>query len=190
MTVTKFSAFIFALLIMSQTLFADIDSFHIDGRVSAFFPSDKRFREIYGDCLANYEIEVGKTFCDNYDVWANFGWINKHGKTEHFHTKTKFDNFNFSIGGRYIFCFYPCLQPYIGLGINKAFIHVHNDSPYVKRKVYKDGIGGVVKLGLYYEPVDYLFFDLFADYLYQRIHFHRNVQTGGFKVGGGIGFNF
>ena len=77
-----------------------------------------------------------------------------------------------------------------GLGINGAFVHVHNHSHYVKRNVRKEGVGGVVKMGLYFEPRDDLFFELFSDYLYQRIHFKKNVQIGGVKIGGGIGFSF
>lgn len=186
----KYFAFIFVLFLISQPVFAEIESFHIDGRVSAFFPSDKLFRKIYGDCLVNYEIEIGKVFCNNYELWANVGWLSKHGKSSPLLDKTRFENTTLSAGGKYIYPINACLQLYLGLGINGSFVHVHNNSHYVKRNVNKEGVGGVAKLGLYYELYDNLFLEIFSDYLYQRMHFRRNIQIGGVKVGGGVGFTF
>ncbi len=79
---------------------------------------------------------------------------------------------------------------YLGLGINNALVYVHNHDDYVKKHVRKDWIGGVAKLGIYIEPINHLFVDVFADYLYQEIHFASWQQIGGLKVGCGIGFCF
>ncbi len=185
-----FSTLIFALMLMSQLLSAGDGTIHVDGRISAFFPENGLLREIYGSCIPNYEIEIGKTFCEKYEVWGNAGWLSVNGKTETFHTKTRYENANFSLGGKYIFCFNQCLKFYLGLGINAAYARVHNKSHFVKRHVHKNGVGGVVKAGLYYEPMNNLFFELFSDYLYQKIHFKNCHQIGGLKVGGGAGFRF
>ena len=186
----KFLIYIFAFFVISQQLFADCDPIHIDGRVAAFYPTSHLFREIYSDCLAAYEVEAGKAFWNNYEIWGDVSWLSAEGHTKTFHNKTRFRNTNFSLGGKYLWDLCDCTQLYFGLGINAAYVHVHNDSHHVKRNVHKNGVGGVVKLGIYAEPIDHLLFELFVDYLYQRIHFERHVEIGGFKFGGGIGLIF
>lgn len=186
----KFIISFFAFAVMSQQLCASCDDFHVDGRVSAFFPTGKLMREIYGNCFANYEIEAGQIFAENYEVWGNVGWVSKNGRTSALHTKTKFEEMNISLGGKYIFYPHECIRWYAGLGVNAAFVYLHNHSSFVKHHVNKKGFGAVVKTGLYFEPVDNLFVELFSDYLYQKIHFHNREQVGGFKVGGGLGIIF
>ena len=138
----------------------------------------------------DYELEIGKIFLKNYEIWTNLSWVSTTGHTQRFHSKTHFNNLNFSLGGKYIFPIYKRINLYLGLGINGAFVHVHNHSPYVKRNVHKNGVGGIAKLGCYFEPIDHLFLEVFTDYLYQSIRFENSAQIGGFKTGGGIGFCF
>ena len=47
---------------LSQSLFGNIDTIHVDGRVAAFYPQSSLFREIYGNCQVDYEVEIGKIF--------------------------------------------------------------------------------------------------------------------------------
>ncbi len=167
-----------------------MDKSHIDWKVGAFYPTGALFRQIYGACLVDYAVEMGKVFLKNYEVWANVDWMHATGHTRACHSRTRFENVNVSLGGKYVFRLYKCLNVYAGLGINAAFAHVHNDSRYVEESVHKNGTGGVAKFGLYFEPVNHLFIELFADYLYQRLHFQNHIQIGGIKAGGGIGLCF
>lgn len=186
----KLSAILIALLTMTQPLIAESGAFHLDGRVGAFFPTNKSFRQIFGKCLPCYEIEAGMEFCNDLEFWGNIDWVSTTGHTRTFRTKTSFNDLNVSLGVKYITCMQQCTQFYLGGGINTAFVHVHNHSEFVKRHVNKVGVGGVVKAGFYFHPMDNLFLEVFSDYLYQRIDFGKHVQVGGVKVGGGIGFNF
>lgn len=176
-------------LFTTQLLLAR-DDWHLDARVAAFTPSHKLMREIYGDWQAVYEVEMGRFLCPNYEIWGNLSALSTNGKTRTLHTKTQLENANVSLGAKYLFYLQPCTQLCLGAGINGAFVHVHNDSSYVKRHVYKYGVGGVLKTGIYYQPTETLFLELFADYLYQRIHFVHHVQIGGIKIGGGVGLSF
>ncbi len=178
------------LIILTTQLYAGMDQVHSDAKISAFFPTGHTFRQIYGTCLIDYEFEIGKIFLKNYEIWTNVDWTSATGHTHAFHNRTRFENFNVSLGGKYIVPIHKQVKFYVGLGINGAFVQVHNHSPYVKKDVHKNGVGGVAKLGFYFEPVDHLFLEIFTDYLYQSIRFEQTVQIGGFKTGGGIGFCF
>ncbi len=169
---------------------AGIDKIHFDGRIAAFIPTGDRFRSIYGSSLAAYEFEIGKIFAKHYEVWANVDYVTTSGSTPKFHSKTSYRSVNLSGGAKYVFRFHPQGNLYLGLGINGAFVHVHNSSSFVKRDVNKDGVGGVAKVGVYFEPTTHLFMEFFVDYLYQTIQFQSRVQVGGVKIGGGIGACF
>lgn len=170
-----------------ETPLASIDTIHFDGRIAAFIPTGERFRSIYGSPIAAYEFEIGKIFDKHYEIWANVDYVTTHGSTRNFHSKTSYEAVNLSGGGKYVFRFHPQANLYLGLGINGAFVHVHNNSSFVKRNVNKNGVGGVAKLGFYFEPTTHLFMEIFVDYLYQTIQFQNRVQVGGVKIGGGIG---
>lgn len=186
----KFVAFFIAVIAVAQQGLVAGNGIHADVRISAFSPSNKLMREIYGDWHANYEVEVGKFFYPNYELWGNVGYFSADGKTEALHTRTKFTNTNLSGGTKYIFCLGRCIQFQLGLGINVAFVDVHNDSDYVKRNDNQNGVGGVFKAGFYFIPSKNLFFEAFSDYLYQKIRFHKSIQIGGVRLGGGVGFRF
>lgn len=178
-----------ALLFSTQPLLGEMDTIHVDGRVSAFYPQSSLFREIYGNWQVDYELEIGKIFLKNYEAWIHTDWVSTSGHST-LGDKTSFHDLNVSLGGKYIFNVSKIAKVYLGLGINGAFVHVHNDSDFVERNVNKQWVGGVAKSGIYIEPVEHFFIDIFADYLYQQIHFSKWQQIGGLKLGGGIGFCF
>jgi hypothetical protein len=173
----------------SSALFGDLDLVHVDMRIAAFYPQSSLFREIYGNWQVDYELEVGTVFFRSYELWAHADWMSTNGNSS-LGSSTSFSDFNVSLGGKYLFRFGPMYTLYLGLGVNGAFVSVNNSSEFVKGTVNKEGIGGVGKLGFYFEPVPYFYVDLFADYLYQQIHFHKWEQVGGIKIGGGFGFCF
>jgi hypothetical protein len=178
-----------AFFLSGNLLFAEMDTIHTDVRVAAFYPQDSLFREIYGNWQIDYELEVGKLFLKNYEAWANINWMRTSGHSS-LGNHTSFQDLNFSIGGKYVFKFGTLKKFYLGLGINDAWVYVHNQYNYVKKRVYKNWIGGVAKMGFYVEPVEHLFIDVFIDYLYQQIRFADWQQIGGLKLGAGLGFCF
>ncbi len=186
----KLSILLITFFVFSQSIVAASGEIRFDGRVAAFFPTNHIFRQLYGKAIASFEIEAARSFCDDFELWGNINWLCSHGKTLTFHDRTNFQNLNLSFGGKQIFCLDKCTQFYLGLGLNAAYVRVHNHSEFVRNKVYKYGVGGLAKAGFYFEPLDNLYFEAFTDYLYQVIHFEKHTQIGGFKVGGGIGVHF
>jgi len=181
---------VLGLLVFSGSLFAGMDGFHIDGRAYGFYPSGELFRHVFDKWQVGYQVEAGQIFLKNYEVWANMDWLATDGRTMKFHLKTRFRTFNLSFGAKNIFRVHKRIKLYLGLGINRA--NVHFDFPFPEHTVraHTTGIGGVAKLGIYLEPVNHLFFDFFVDYLYQKINLDGDIQVGGIKSGGGIGFCF
>ena len=161
---------------------------YLPSKISCNFPGSL-FREIYGNWQVDYELELGKIFLKNYEAWANINWMSTSGHSS-LGSKTAFRNLNICVGGKYIFRFGEMWKLYLGLGINDACAYVRNHNPYVKKHVYKNWVGGIAKLGCYVEPIDHFFIDIFADYLYQQVHFAHWEQIGGLKIGCGIGFCF
>ena len=174
-------------LLSTHVLYGEMDVIHTDVRMAAFYPQGSLFRSIYGNWQVDYELEIGKIFLKNYEAWANINFLTTSGQTI-LGNSTTFKNCNISVGGKYIFRFKEIWKLYLGLGINDALVYAHNYSSYVKKHVHKNGVGGVFKLGVYVEPMDHLFIDVFADYLYQPIHFDHWQQIGGLKIGSGVGF--
>ena len=178
-----------SLFLWGQSVFGSMDLIHTDVRVAAFYPQGSLFREVYGNWQVDYQLEIGKIFLENYEAWGNFSWVPTSGHSS-LGNYTSYNDFNISLGAKYIFRFTDRWKLYLGLGINGALVYVHNHDNYVKKYVHKNGVGGVAKLGFYFEPVDHFFIDVFADYLYQRIHFAHWQQVGGLKMGCGAGFCF
>jgi hypothetical protein len=132
--VFKLSTLILFIFLLFQEVSAQVETFHMNGRLSGFYSTSGQFRKIYGNGLANYEIEIGKIFSNNYEIWGNAGWLAKKGHTATFHSKTKFENVNLSFGSKYVLSLQQCMQLYVGLGMNTAIVHVHNDQVVDRNK--------------------------------------------------------
>ena len=79
----------FALaLIGLQPLQAFIQS-ELKVRASAFIPTGKLFRNIYGKAAANFDIEFAKQLCNCLDAWINLDLFSKHGRSIGFCSPTK-----------------------------------------------------------------------------------------------------
>lgn len=185
-----FLGFFIAFMLITQQLLPN--DMYLEGRVSGFYPTQKLMREIYGNWLAEYEIEFGMPVYPfpSWQAWGNVNYVSSHGHTREFDTRTELENTNFGFGAKYLMGINSCTLCYLGAGLNCAFVLVHNKSPYVKRHVYKTGFGGIFKAGVSVEPIDHLFFEAFVDYLYQPMDFQTHAQIGGYKFGGGIGYRF
>ena len=78
-------------------LFAEFQS-SIEIRSAAFFHGSKRFKEIYGNVGASYQLEATTQLYNCLDGWANFDWFSKHGKSDGFNDTTRVSIANTSLG--------------------------------------------------------------------------------------------
>ncbi|MBA3956852.1 MAG: hypothetical protein H0X51_00445 [Parachlamydiaceae bacterium] len=135
-------------------------------------------------------MEASTKWCDCYETWVNFDWFTKHGRSEGLKDPTRVSAANISLGIRLPYHFCDQVTGYVGIGPSLGRIWVKNDSYCSHEKVSKLVIGGVLKSGILYFINDCIFIDLFADYLYQPVHFETHVDIGGFKTGAGLGIKF
>lgn len=163
-------------------------------RAGYFYPTSGLLRKIYRTGGAEGELELSRTFCINYQVWGNVNLYTKTGHSRGLHDKTRITIVPISCGLKYIFDFKPCplYRPYVGIGPSYSLIHIRNDSSFVKKRTNKHGFGFVVKSGIYFDLSCDFVLDLFADYYYQKIHFHSSgtKDIGGVRTGLGIGYKF
>jgi hypothetical protein len=180
------------VVILSFTLcplFAELRS-SIDVRAAAFFPSSKRFREIYGTVGPSYQLEASTQLPKYLDAWMNFDWFSQHGKSIGFHNPTRVSIANLSFGIKFPYQFSNHFTVYAGIGPSFAKIWVKNKSQCGDENISRFPIGGVIKTGIYCLINQRIFMDVFVDYLYQPAPFKTNVDVGGTKTGLGIGVKF
>lgn len=179
----------FLALLISCPLFAYASS-HLEIKLAKFNPSDSLFCQIYGHSQTSYEVEFGHQLTPQYELWLNAGLVSKEGKTHFLGDSTHCYSYNISGGGKYLLPYNSNTFFYVGLGASVAHLHLHNNSDYVRRSVYKNSLGVVFKSGMYWLHLEPLVVDLFVDYLYQPIHFEQTRQLGGLKMGVGLGVQF
>lgn len=167
----------------------------LEGRVAGFHPSESRYRRIYGSWIADYQIELGKEFCCNWEFWINGSYTHKKGRSIGLHDCTTIRHYPIALGLSYQTCFCNCWSAYAGLGASFGTLRIHDCSPFVHKHTRKGSVGCLAKLGVKYEINTCMFVDLFADYLYQPYRFHsdslverNSINAGGWKLGVGIGF--
>lgn len=205
--------FLFVILLFSHL--ATVEGLDVQGRVAYFIPQDHHIRSIYSDGLPEYEVEIAaplnscSCLCecnDDLTGWANFSIYQKKGHSigcSDFRYATKVTNWALNFGLKRYFsgclpCFFDNLRPYLGLGIGVARVKFHDHSPYVRNHVEKYGFALLAKLGFEYQITCNLFLDLFADYSgnwfdspsSNSCNSTRCINTGGLKLGAGLGYRF
>lgn len=181
--------FLFILFTIS-VLAADTS---LEVRADAFIPTSKPFRKIYGDVGVSYGVEASACMgC--FDGWINFDWFQEHGRS---HTEpgckgdsTKIEIANLSFGVKLPYLVCDSFAPYLGIGPSVSKVYLKNKSHCFHEKVSKWAVGGIAKFGVHYYFCDCMFLDLFVDYLFLPVYFHKRVDIGGFKTGAGIGVLF
>jgi opacity protein-like surface antigen len=172
----------------------------LQARAACLFPQDRRIRKIYGKAIAEWELEVDVSLDDReygWDGFFNLAYYQKSGRSTCSLAKrhTEMRNVAATLGALYEFEAYSRVHPYLGLGLGAAYVHFHNQSSHVKRSVNRWGVAFLAKSGVKFDVTGNFFLDLFVDYSYYLFNFNKghcrnNVNTGGFLIGGGIGYRF
>lgn len=190
--------FVFSLATIQTTYALHLEN-NLELRAAAFFPSSHLFKEIYGNVGTNYQIEANTRFNDYHipsycleciiipETFVNFDWYTKKGRSVGFKDPTRISIADVSLGGKLSFDLCHSFSPYAGIGVSLSRIRLKNKSHCTHEEVSKLAWGGLVKSGIKYEINCDLFLDLFVDYLYQPVHFHKTEDIGGFKIGFGVG---
>lgn len=202
--------FLFALFFLSQAV--SIQALDVEGRVAYFYPVDNRMRDIYSSKgFAEYELELsapvdvyGCEYAD-WDYFANLSYYHKKGRSsgcECFRSRTEVTNWALNLGVKHNFdfnCFCQQFRPYLGAGAGFAHVAFHDKSDFVRNHMDEWGFSVLFKSGIKYDLACNLFLDLFLDYSYHWFSFcqcnrgcvqNRNPNTGGLKVGLGLGYQF
>jgi opacity protein-like surface antigen len=171
---------------------------NLEIRCAAFFPSTERMTDIYGNVGPDFAIEYTRTniCCSCIDVWADLSWFHKHGHVKQCNGSSKIDLINLGLGVKFSYCVCNGFCLYAGIGPTIGGMWLENkwkccrNCNKEKESDSKFAVGGVVKTGITYHFTCGLFLDLFADYNFVAVRFHRYVNIGGFKTGLGIGYTF
>lgn len=183
---------IFFLLLVAANLYplhADTQT-RVEIRAAGFIPSSERFRDVYRNIGASYQIEASTNIYGCADGWVNVDWFSKHGRACGCAGQTCVTIVNGSFGIRIPFRTCGPLTPYLGIGPGFAQIRLRNKSGCCHETVSKFAVGGVLKTGVYYCINGCAFVDVFVDYLYQPVNFKTHVDIGGVKAGIGFGLKF
>jgi hypothetical protein len=159
-------------------------------RVAAFHPDSHLYRKIYHEWVPDYQIEVNKYLFQNFYGWANISYHETNGHSIGLHDHTSLREFPIGVGFKYFYPFSPNKAVYAGLGLQFSFLNVKNNSHCIRRHVNKQEFGGVLKTGFRMNFHEYLYLDIFGDYIYQKFHTNGEVNTGGIKLGAGLGRYF
>lgn len=196
--------FLFTLFLLSQL--SSIQAYDVEARVAYFYPTDNRMRNVYSKSgFVEYELEVSNPlncffncFDECWDGFANVSFYQKNGRSSCLNNRSKVTNWAFNVGGKRFFSCFKCFRPYLGIGAGFAHVSFHDDSPYVKEHINSWGPSLLLKSGLIYDISCNFYLDLFADYGFNWFWpsvnncccTGRNIDTGGLKIGAGIGYKF
>lgn len=186
----KIKSIIFLLLLVSHTL-SSVE-FLSELRGGYFYPNSEKFRKIYNNGGPEVELEFSGTFCESWTVWGNVNYFQRDGDSIGLFDRTNIRMIPLSLGAKYQFEIDYCISPYIGAGVTYTYTQIHNHSDFVKKHVNKNGVGGVVKSGIYIPMTRIFTLDIFLDWYYQQLTFssHHKANVGGFRAGIGVASPF
>src|SRR5581483_594436 len=167
-------------------------------RVAYFRPDDSRYRRIYHDGWADFQIEAAWRQWTVCAPWANFSYFQQGGHSTCQHHYTQVISAMFTTGAKKFFCEKSRWNSYLGAGIGFDYKHFHDRAYYVHKNISRWSPVLIAKSGLQVKLPHHMFFDFFLDYAYipvfaehckHGIH-QRGFNSGGLFVGGGFGARF
>ncbi len=170
----------------------------LEARGAYYYPTDHLFRDIY-DYAGLFSLEASMQVWKGLYPWASLGFLYTTGESIGEKDHTRLYLIPIGLGLKYIFSLQKDLfRPYLGGGMVVGYANVHDDSPFVDKKLSGWGIGGIFKAGCITELSSCLFLDFFVDYTYFKKNFSNHnrfiiEETGnmsGISIGGGFGYRF
>jgi len=194
----KIKILLWSLLLISSTLSADLEL-----KTGYFFFTDSKMRKVYDKGGWDIQLCASYPLCNLTSQWT----LNAYGAVEYFHRsgksindhqKTELWSVPINIGLKPVYALNANMQYYFAIGPRYFYIHQHNHSSYVYEDKSKKNLGFFVNTGFNYDLCNHFLIDVFGEYSYAKVHFHsgrshvytRNIQTGGFTFGGGLGYEF
>lgn len=159
-------------------------------RGGAYFPTEHRFKRIYGKALPVYEVETTIALKKRFQGWINVNWLNKHGSSDRLHYSTTIRMASLSTGGSFLLKIAQGTMVYAGLGYSLSNIDLKNHCTALCRRKNKYISGLALKSGILLDVNCRLFTDFFVDYVFLDKQFRTRVLLGGFKIGAGVGYKF
>ncbi len=170
----------------------------IEVKAGYFFFTDSVMRHVYDEGGLDVQLSGSYPFYKLLHVYGSVEYLEKSGHSINGHQKTSLWAIPLSLGLRPVFPIGDHLQVYFTIGPRYFFVHAHNHSSYVPKKMHANGCGGFVNTGVLFIIGKHFTIDLFGEYSYKRLHFHsgkpetegHTVQVGGLTFGGGLGYSF
>jgi len=170
----------------------------IEFKTGYFFFSDHRMRKVYDKGGLDLQIAGSYPIWKWLQIYGSVEFIERHGQSLNDHQKTRIWEYPISLGLKSVAKLSKNIQYYFTIAPRYFFVHAHNNSPFMDRKMNQNGIGGFVGTGFNFLPTPHLLIDVFGEYSYCKLHFHthkknttgRSVQVGGFAFGVGLGYAF
>ncbi|MCB0386391.1 MAG: hypothetical protein KDD43_13445, partial [Bdellovibrionales bacterium] len=162
---------------------------------------------IYGSSWLNSGFEVSgrlpftQPFLKDLYLFGGFNYLDAEGHSLGGHDQTEIRIIPLSLGLKYMYTAIEGSNPlklYLGAGFRYFFVRVKNDVSFVKSRVTKSGLGGVVEGGALYFINNVVFLNGFIDYSFRNLGIintktgvsGKGVEVGGLSIGGGLGFQF
>lgn len=158
-------------------------------RGASFFPLEHRFQQVYGNATWDVQVEAGMALNSGWEVFTNIDYM-AIDRNKNSCCKTYAEVVQGSFGLKRSFRLSDQNDFYLGVGPSFGHISLDNHSCCGKEVKSKYATGVVVKSGVRHFFYNGFFLDLFVDYLYQPVHFHKRVDIGGIKTGAGLGLAF
>lgn len=167
-------------------------------RAGYFVFTDHKMRKVFNQGGLDLQAALSLPIYRWLQLYIAGERVEKKGRSTNCHRRTHFWDYTASLGLKGVACLSPGAQWYLTVGPRYFYVHVHNNSPFVDRKVNHSGVGGFAGTGFNFFPVKNFFIDVFGEYSYGRLKFHAHKNhvygedrmVGGFAVGGGLGFAF
>ncbi len=178
-----------------------------EGNAAYFRPTSDVLRDIYGSHWLNSGLKISgklpfsQPFLQDLYLFGGFNYLDAEGRSIGGDDKTEIRIIPLSLGLDYMYTVLDAPNPlklYLGAGVRYFFVRVKNDVTFVKSRVTKSGLGGVVEGGALYFLDKHFFIKAFADYSFRNLGIintpsgvsGKGVEVGGLSIGGGIGFEF
>lgn len=170
----------------------------LEAKAGYFFFSDSKMRKIYDKGGLDVQLSGSYPIWEWLQAYGSVEYLSRHGKSLGTGQNVRIWEVPLSLGLKPVVKITQCVHYYFTIGPRYFFVHAHNNSRFVDRKLNQNGLGGFVNTGFNFFPMPHFCIDIFGEYSYNKMRFHphkpnvfsNEVQVGGYCFGGGLGYAF